>query len=85
MKAKDDNDVLKRGWSNLIKQGLGEEYQPVTDVAEARMILNTNTIPHKETLLRFLQNEQDSINPDIREDIISGLIDWLKCTTVTKD
>ena len=61
LKAKDDNDQLRRGLNNLIKQGLSDEYQLVTDLAEALIILNIDTMPSEETLLRFRQNEQDSI------------------------
>ena len=34
MKSKDDNDQLRRGLNNLIKQALGDEYKSVTDLAE---------------------------------------------------
>jgi hypothetical protein len=42
---KDNNDRLRRGLNYLIKQGLGDEYKSVTDLAEALIILNINTIP----------------------------------------
>ncbi len=84
MKAKDDNDQLRRGLNNLIKQGLGDECKSVTDLAEALIILNINTIPSKETLMRFLQNEQDSINDHIGEELIDSLCIWLEQSSMSK-
>ncbi len=49
LKAKDDNDQLRRGLNNLIKQGLGNDYKSVTYLAEALIILGINTITSKET------------------------------------
>jgi hypothetical protein len=40
LKAIDDNDPLRRGLNNLIKQGLGDEYKLVTDLAEAKSVTN---------------------------------------------
>ena len=84
MKAKDSQDQQRRGLNNLIKQALGGEYKSVADLAEALIMLNINTLPSKETLMRFLKDEQDSINADIGEEIISLLCDWLKRSSVNK-
>jgi hypothetical protein len=65
LKANDDNDQLRCRLNNLIKQGLGNDYKSVTYLAEALIILGIYTIPSKETLMWFLQNEHDSINADI--------------------
>ena len=78
LKAKDDNDQLRRGLNNLIKQGLGNDYKSVTCLAEALIILGINTIPSKDTLMRFLQNEQDNINADIGEELLSMFCVWLE-------
>jgi hypothetical protein len=67
MKAKDDNDQLRRGLNNLTKQGLGDEFKSVTGLAEALIILNINTIPSEETLMRFLQNEQAHFSKNERQ------------------
>jgi hypothetical protein len=85
LKANDDNDQLRRGLNNHIKQGLGNDYKPVIYLAEAMIILNINTIPSKEALMRFLQNEQDNINADIGEEIISLLRNWLGSTSAFKE
>ena len=76
LKAKDDNDQLRRGLNNLIKQGLGNDYKSVIYLAEALIILGINTIPSKETLMHFLEREQDSINADIGDELLSVLCKW---------
>ncbi len=50
-------------------------------------MLNSNTVPAKETLMPFLQNEvneKDSINADIGKKIVSVLRTWLKKSSVPK-
>ena len=84
LKAKDDPHQLRRGLNNLIKQGLGNDYKSVTYFAEALIILNINTVPSKETLIRILEREQESINADIGDELISALCRWLRFKPVSK-
>ncbi len=84
MKAKDNQDQQQRGLNNLVKQGLGGEYKSGADLAEALIMLNINTLPSKEILISFLKDEQDSINADIGDQIISTLCTWLKRSSVSK-
>ncbi len=84
MKAGDYQDQLRRGLNNLIKQGLGGEYKSVTDLAEALILLNINTLPSQETLMCFLQDGQDSINADIGDQIISILCTWSERSSMSK-
>ncbi len=76
LKAKDDNDQLRSGLNNLIKQGPGNDYKSVIYLAEALIILGINAIPSKETLMHFLEREQDSINADIGDELLSVLCKW---------
>ena len=84
LKAKDDNDQLLRGLNNLIKQGLGNDYKSVIYLAEALIILGVNTIPAKETFMHFLESEQDSINADIGDELLSVLCKWLRFKPISK-
>jgi hypothetical protein len=52
--------------------------------AEAWMKISINTIPSKETLVHFLQDEQDNINEDIGAVIVSLLRTWLRSSSVQK-
>jgi hypothetical protein len=45
LKANDNGDQLRRALNNLIKSALGGEHKLVVALAEALIILNSNTVP----------------------------------------
>ena len=88
LKAKDadDMDQLQQGLNTMIKQELGPQsgFKQVADTTEVMLILDINSVPSRETLARFLENEPNSINPKIEQKVISACRHFLLRTSETK-
>ena len=76
LKAKDadDMDQLQQGLNTMIKQELGNHsgLKEEAGKKEVMIILDINIIPSPTTLIRFLENELNSINPQIEPEFISA-------------
>ena len=88
LKAKDadDMDQLQQGLNTMIKQEPGNHsgLKEVAEKTEAMIILDINIIPSPTTLIRFLENEPNSINPQIEPELISAWISFLNKVSETQ-
>ncbi len=77
LKAQDDSNQLRSALNNRIKLGLGGDVKSVVALAEARIILNLNSVPSKEALLSFLRSQRASIINKIWQRLYEALYAWL--------
>jgi hypothetical protein len=56
---------------------MSNQPRPVVALAEAMIILNLNSVPSKEALLRFLRSQRASIIDKIEKGLYEALYAWL--------